>query len=69
MPGVEYFCTDSGGDRIEIGAIMCFSASCQTWMARCERSHSNGTAMWRKVSEGCPAASLTDRIKAAKPIL
>lgn len=72
MPGVEYFCTDSYGERVEIGGVICVSASCQTWMARCEKAHSNGTAMWRKLQDGCPAAdagSVLARLEALKHTL
>lgn len=71
MPGVEYYCTDSFGARVELGHVICVTASCQTWMARCEMAVSNGTAMWRKLQDGCPTASLgvRDRLEALKNTL
>ncbi|KMW56733.1 hypothetical protein AIOL_001688 [Candidatus Rhodobacter oscarellae] len=57
LPGVEYYCTDSHGERVELGQVICVSASCSTWMARCEMTASNRMAMWRKMQDGCPMAS------------
>ncbi len=62
LPGVEYFCLDARGLRYELGQSICVTASCQTWMATCSMSLNNTT--WRKISDGCPTASLVDRIKA-----
>jgi len=56
MPGVEYYCTDASGARREIGDVICISASCTTWVARCEVSLNNPT--WRKLSDGCPGVAL-----------
>ena len=64
MPGVEYFCTGANGERYELGEVICITASCQSWMARCDMSLNN--PMWRKVSEGCPGASILDRLKATR---
>lgn len=54
MPGVEYFCRDANGTRFELGAVICISASCQTWIARCDKSLNSTT--WRKIGDGCPTA-------------
>lgn len=61
LPGVEYYCKDANGTRFELGQVICVSASCQTWMAKCDMSQNNPT--WRKISDGCPSASLMERIK------
>ena len=63
LPGVEYYCTDSNGDRAELGTVICVTASCQTWMARCEMTATNRMTKWSKVQDGCPAVSLIDRVK------
>ncbi len=65
LPGVEYFCTDGSGARVDLGGVICITASCQTWMARCEMAASNRMAMWRKLQDGCPAVSLDDRLRGA----
>lgn len=67
LPGVEYYCSDQDGARVEIGQVMCFTASCQTWMARCEMSRNNNVTMWRKLQDGCPGVSLPERIERLKP--
>ncbi len=73
LPGVEYFCTDSEGQRVDVGDVICITASCQTWMARCEMAASNRMAIWRKTQDGCPGAALDgsvlDRLEALQPIL
>ena len=67
LPGVEYYCTNAEGARIELGGVICVTASCSTWMAKCEMAASNRMAMWRKTQDGCPAVSVLDRLKAIKP--
>ncbi len=73
LPGVEYYCTDSVGARVEVGEVICITASCQTWMARCEMTSSNRMAIWRKTQDGCPGASvapgLLDRLEALQPTI
>lgn len=66
MAGVDYFCTDADGRRLEIGQVICITASCNTWMAKCDMSLNN--PMWRKVQDGCPAVSLIDRLKQSRPL-
>jgi len=58
LPGVEYFCTNAEGQRIEVGSVICITASCNTWMAKCEMTSSNRMAIWRKTQDGCPGAGL-----------
>ena len=45
--------------------MICITASCLTWMAKCELALNN--AIWRKTQEGCPAAGLYDRLLDLKP--
>ncbi|WP_275567033.1 hypothetical protein [Psychromarinibacter sediminicola] len=65
MEGVEYYCTDADGARHEIGAVICITAGCDTWLARCGMSLNNPT--WRWVQDGCPGVSLHDRLKLLQP--
>ena len=67
--GVEYYCRDGDGNRVELGQVICIRASCQSWMARCEMSANNNLAMWRKLQDGCPGASLRGRIERLQPAL
>lgn len=68
LPGVEYYCTDSYGDRVELGSVICVTASCQTYMVRCEMVAQGNMAMWRQVQHGCPTV-FYDRLKALQPSL
>ncbi|WP_379561112.1 hypothetical protein [Psychromarinibacter halotolerans] len=65
LPGVEYYCTDDHGARKELGDVICITAGCDTWMARCDMSLNNPT--WRRIQDGCPGVSLYDRIKTMQP--
>ncbi len=63
----DYFCTGSDGKRYEMGEVVCLvNNSCsQSWLAKCDMSLNN--PMWRKVQDGCPAASLLDRLQNLHP--
>ena len=65
LPVIEFYCTDSVGARREMGEFLCITASCQTWMARCEMALNN--PVWRKVQDGCPGVGIFDRINALRP--
>jgi hypothetical protein len=58
---IELYCTDSNGQRRELGAVICITASCLTWTAKCDMSLNN--VMWRKLQDGCPAVSVIDQLK------
>jgi hypothetical protein len=60
-------CRDARGQRHELGEVICITASCLTWMAKCELALNN--AIWRKTQEGCPSASLYDRFLGLKPAM
>jgi hypothetical protein len=62
LPGVEYYCTDAEGKRRELGEVICITASCQSWMARCDMSLNSPT--WRKMQDGCPGVEApADRLR------
>ena len=61
LPKIELYCTDAQGERRELGEVICITASCQTWMAKCDMSLNN--VMWRKLQDGCPTADLRTRIR------
>ena len=65
LPKIELYCTDATGARRELGEVICITASCQTWMAKCDMSLNN--VMWRKVQDGCPTADLRERIRSLTP--
>ena len=49
----DCFCTDSQGQRIELGRTICLQIGSNQFMAKCDMSLNNPT--WRRVSEGCPS--------------
>lgn len=67
MENWDYYCTDGTGNRVEIGEVICITASCLSWTARCEMAANNNLAMWRKLQDGCPGASLLYRIERLQP--
>nr|WP_084140630.1 MULTISPECIES: hypothetical protein [Palleronia] len=49
--GVDCYCTDADGARVEMGQSVCLSVGGREFMARCEMSLN--VPMWREVSAGC----------------
>ncbi len=50
-PGVECYCTDSEGGRVELGELRCLSVGARQFTAQCQMSLN--VPMWREISEGC----------------
>lgn len=50
----DCYCTDSSGQRVELGRTACLKIGSQQFTARCDMSVNNPT--WRRVSEGCPTS-------------
>lgn len=48
----DCYCTDSDGQRVELGQTTCLSIGSRQVTARCETSLNNPT--WRTMQEGCP---------------
>lgn len=48
---VDCYCTDSKGQRIELGQTICLQVDGRMFMAQCQMSLNN--PMWREVSAGC----------------
>ena len=53
---VDCYCTDSKGERVELGEKICLHVDGKSFMAQCQMSLNN--PMWRKVSDGCLSSSL-----------
>ncbi|MEM7058075.1 MAG: hypothetical protein AAF557_10840 [Pseudomonadota bacterium] len=49
----DCFCTDSQGERIELGKTVCLTIGSRSFTARCVMATNN--PFWRQVSEGCPS--------------
>ncbi len=50
----DCFCTDSEGQRVEIGQTSCLQIGSTQYLARCGMSLNNPA--WRRVAEGCPTS-------------
>lgn len=48
----DCYCTDSTGERVELGETSCLSIGSRRVLARCEMAANNPT--WRHEAEGCP---------------
>jgi hypothetical protein len=48
---IDCYCTDKGGDRIELGETICLQVDGRMFMAQCQMSLN--VPMWREVQEGC----------------
>ncbi len=53
---IDCYCTDTVGERRELGEEICLFVDGRAYLARCEMSLN--TTMWRETAEGCPGASL-----------
>jgi hypothetical protein len=54
-PGYSYpecYCTDSVGERVEVGQTACLKIGSREITSRCERARN--LVIWRHQSEGCP---------------
>ena len=48
---VDCYCTNSTGERVELGEMVCLFVNGRSFTAQCQMSLNN--PMWREVSEGC----------------
>ncbi|WP_338023231.1 hypothetical protein [Aliiroseovarius subalbicans] len=64
---IDCYCTDTQGDRVELGEVICLFVNDRAFLARCEMSLTN--PMWRDTGEGCVSSSLVDRLKALQPVI
>ena len=60
---VDCYCTDSQGNRVEMGEMICLTVNGRSFMAQCQMSLNN--PMWREISEGCLSSSLRERLQPA----
>lgn len=52
---VECYCTDSTGDRVELGQSICLQVGGRMFTAQCQMSLNS--PMWRETQEGCVTGS------------
>jgi len=48
---IDCYCTDKGGNRIELGQTICMFVDGKSFMAQCQMSLNN--PMWRRLADGC----------------
>ena len=48
----DCYCTDSSGQRVDMGKMACLVIGSRRVLARCDMSVNN--PIWREESEGCP---------------
>ncbi len=53
---VDCYCTDTQGERIEVGETICLQVDGRMFMAQCQMSLN--VPMWREVSPGCLSSNL-----------
>ncbi|MCV6824619.1 hypothetical protein N9C89_08620 [Halocynthiibacter sp. SDUM655004] len=62
LPQISCYCTDTGGERVELGQSACLQVGQRMFTARCEMSLN--VPIWREKSEGCAVSSLPSRTEA-----
>lgn len=55
LPGVECYCTDRSGSRVELGQTICLTVDGRAFLARCEMSLN--VPMWRNTGDDCVGAA------------
>ena len=54
---VECYCTDTSGNRVELGQTICLQVDGRMFMAQCQMSLNS--PMWREVKQGCMTSTLS----------
>lgn len=57
---IECYCTDTQGDRVDLGQEICLVVNGRSFMALCEMSLN--VPIWRDTGMGCVSSSLGDGI-------
>lgn len=67
--GIDCFCTDRLGNRVELGEYICMQVDGRMYMAQCQMSQNN--PMWREIAPGCLSSGLSviPSIQVAEPPL
>ena len=60
---IECYCTNTTGDRVELGETICLHVDGRMFMAQCQMSLN--VPMWREVQEGCLSSSAAPRMSLA----
>ncbi len=66
---IDCFCTDKGGNRIELGEFVCLNVNGRMFTAQCQMSLN--VPMWRETQDGCAIGqtqpTLLDRLQLLQP--
>ena len=54
---IDCYCTDTQGDRVDLGETICLFVDGRAFLAQCQMSLN--VPMWREVSQGCLSSSLS----------
>ena len=57
---IPCYCTNTSGDRVELGEVMCLFVDGRNFTAQCQMSLN--VPMWRKLNEGCLSSGLKPQI-------
>lgn len=49
--GIDCFCTDRLGNRVELGDYICMQVDGRSYIAQCQMSQNN--PMWREIAPSC----------------
>ncbi|WP_246252179.1 hypothetical protein [Parasulfitobacter algicola] len=55
---VDCYCTDRGGNRVELGENTCLYVDGRMFTAQCQMSLN--VPMWREVQQGCMTSQMTE---------
>ena len=54
---IDCYCTDTTGNKVDIGEMTCLHVDGRMFMAQCDMSLN--VPIWREISEGCLSSSLS----------
>lgn len=63
---IDCYCTDTQGDRVELGEVICLHVGGRSFNAQCQMSLNN--PMWRELNEGCLSSALDPEPGPAPPM-
>lgn len=64
---IECYCTDSRGDRVDMGGIICLTVNGRSFTAQCQMSLN--VPMWREIAQGCLSSRLDPGADILQPAL
>lgn len=62
---IDCYCTDTGGNRVELGQTICLFVDGRAFMAQCQMSLN--VPMWREVAKGCLSSQAPGGVPGSTP--